>query len=147
MRLQRVASMSAAKGIEGSRPILARQRKFPVPEIRELAVRPPKSDPIMEVALPEPADSDVFPCTFPVLSLRIKELSPRDGFAADCPHRHLVCVSGDFAAGARIIPKTPGLLGNALATPNRRPSGVGAVRTTAARCLRSRMSRFGMGLA
>jgi hypothetical protein len=65
MRLQRVASMSAAKGIEGSRPILARQRKFPVPEIRELAVRPPKSDPIVEVALPEPAGSDVFPCTFP----------------------------------------------------------------------------------
>ena len=44
---------------------------------------------------------------FPVSCLRIKELSPRDGFAADCRHRQPVCVSGVRRAGARVSREIP----------------------------------------
>ncbi len=122
MRLQRVASMSAAKGIEGSRPILARQRKFPVPEIRELAVRPPKSDPIMEVALPEPADSDVFPCTFPA----DQGIEPERRVRSRLPPPPFSLRFRRFRSRSANHPQNPGIIGERLGDPE--PETVGCRR-------------------
>ena len=77
---------------------------FPVPGPGEI---PPKlagdlafSDP-RRVAMPSN------PTGFPVLSLRIRELSARDGLALDCTHRHLV-------SGFSYFPLAPG---NGLGKP------------------------------
>ncbi len=80
MRLQRVASMSAAKGIEGSRPILARQRKFPVPEFREHAGRSPEKRPHHGSSLTGVARFRCISLYFPCKS----GIRSRDEFATDC---------------------------------------------------------------
>jgi hypothetical protein len=46
---------------------------------------------------------------FPVFSLQIRDFGGEDGFAIDCPHRHLVRDSGESAAGARAGGKFPAI--------------------------------------
>jgi hypothetical protein len=60
---------------------------FPVPGPREI---PPKVAGDRAFSDPRRAAIPSNPAEFPVFSLRIKELSPRDGFAPDCPDRHSV---------------------------------------------------------
>jgi hypothetical protein len=47
------------------------------------------------------------PGGFPAFFLRIKELNPRDGFAADFPHRQPVCGRRDFALATGDHPRKP----------------------------------------
>ena len=51
------------------------------------------------------APGSLHPGDFPVFSVRIRELSPRDGFATDCFLRHPVCGCRDSAPANRDHPR------------------------------------------
>jgi hypothetical protein len=73
------------------------------PKSGNTQVGAPKSDPITEAASLGPPEIGVFPCILPAN----QGSAPRDEFATDCTHRHLVCRCGDF----------PRALGHSLRNP------------------------------
>ena len=103
-RLARLSRLNLESGTAG-RDFPARPREFPVPGHRESVARTVErrgkfgSGASRRSRISE--NSLYFPCR--------SGNSRRDGFALDCSHRHLVCVSGDFLAGARAVGKIPAI--------------------------------------
>ena len=75
---------------------------FPVPGPREISPKVPRDH---AFSAPRRAAIPSKPRKFPVFSLQIRELSPRDGFALDFSHRQQVCDCRDVAPASRDHPR------------------------------------------
>jgi hypothetical protein len=117
---------------------------LPDPGPREISPKVPGDSAFSAPRLP-PVPSK--PVEFPVFSLRIKEPSPRDGFAPDWPHRHVVRQRGDRAPvarhGSEIGARSRGFGRAASPEPNRRLPGEALTSAVLADRLCSRVGRFG----